>query len=173
MFHGPPTIPGTDPNRVKAVGLPCALTLNRYSEVRHAAVRAAATNVRPSPVATPVSWVARNGSLIVAPRVPVVALTTTMDGCTNQFSATKKAGVPRPAAAACGGPLRSGAERGSRTDAPNATAATAAAAASGISSRPRAGQRLGRRAGRGSPAGRPRTPSVSTVSGRTVSAAAR
>ena len=99
--------PGTDAKRVRVVGLPRSLTLNRYSDVRHAAVRAAATNARPSPVATPVSSVARNGSLIVAPRVPVVALTTTMDGCRDQFSATKKAGVVaalplRP----CGGPPR-------------------------------------------------------------------
>src|SRR5215472_17703181 len=105
-------IPGTDAMGDRAVGLPCALTLNRYSDVRHAAVRAAATNVRPSPVATPVSSVARNGSLIVAPRAPVVALTTTMDGCTNQFSATKKAGVPWPAAPSGRAPPPPGAERG-------------------------------------------------------------
>ena len=99
MSHGVAMTPGTDPNAVRAVGLPCALTPNRYSDVRHAAVRAAATNVRPSPVATPVSAVAGNGSLIVAPRAPVLALITTMDGCVAQFSATRKAGVPPPAPA--------------------------------------------------------------------------
>ena len=172
MSHGVSMTPGTDPNAVRAVGLPCALTPNRYSEVRHAAVRAAATNVRPSPVATPVSAVARNGSLIVVPRAPVLALTTTMDGCVVQFSATKKGrhSAVGPSAGPAGAGPRTACDPSS--DTATATAVTAAAAATGISSLPRAGGAWSA-ARRSSPACRPRTPAASTGSGRTVSAAAR
>ena len=73
-----------------ALGVPFAARLNRYRVVlQPSGAAAATTNVCPSPVATLMRSVAGNGRLIRAPCAPVVALTTNIDGCSDQFSTTK------------------------------------------------------------------------------------
>src|ERR1700683_4190034 len=144
MSHGSLIRPATFVNGVIGLGVPFAARLNRYRVVvQPSGAVAATTNVCPSPVATLTRSAAGNGRLIRAPCAPVVALATNIDGCCDQFSTTKYAGVvsragvvwpavglPRP------GP---GAARGSSTATTPATAMTATAAASGIRTRIRDG----------------------------------